>query len=82
VYIALLVISKTFTTNTDATPCANIAASACGILNPGTGEPNWAASAVLLTCIKAFGVPFGAIPIKPITADLTIVTGTGPLLIL
>src|SRR6202167_5146831 len=80
--------SNTLTTIACPAPCACIAASAYGIEYPRTSGPNIAASSAddtsvgVLIAAATSGdatAPSGAVPTNPITADLTTVTGTGPL---
>src|SRR5260370_12368864 len=80
--------SNTFTTIACPAPCAWIAASAYGIVYPRTSGPNVAASSADDTSVGVFSpaattgdatAHVGAVPTSPITADLTTVTGTGPL---
>src|SRR5208282_2613824 len=69
-------------------PCSWIAASAYGIEYPRTIGPKFAASRADETSAGVLGATAidgdstahdGAVPTSPITADLTTVTGTGPL---
>src|ERR1700691_3226619 len=80
--------SNTLTTIACPAPCACIAASAYGIEYPRTSGPNIAASSADDTSVGVLGAGatdgdctahVGALPTNPITADLTTVTGTGPL---
>src|SRR5271165_1391058 len=80
--------SNTLTTIACPTPCAWIAASAYGIEYPRTTGPNFVASSaddtsvgVLIAAATAGDATAhsGAVPTSPITADLTTLTGTGPL---
>src|SRR5580692_1949439 len=80
--------SNTLTTIACPAPCAWIACSAYGIEYPRTSGPKFAASSAEDASVGVFGAgategdftaQLGAVPTSPITADLTTVTGTGPL---
>ena len=79
---------NTLTTIACPAPCAWIAASAYGIEYPRTTGPKFAASRADETSVGVLGAGAtdgdttahdGAVPTSPITADLTTMTGTGPL---